>query len=70
MKFYRGTGCPECFNTGYRGRAAIFEMLPMNQAVRELISEKERRSVIEEKLKSFLSPADRAAAGGEEGGGE
>ncbi|MBQ4300629.1 MAG: Flp pilus assembly complex ATPase component TadA [Lachnospiraceae bacterium] len=64
MKFYRGTGCPECFNTGYRGRAAIFEMLPMNQAVRELISEKERRSVIEEKLKSadsgFVSMRENA----------
>ncbi|MBE5896691.1 MAG: type II secretion system protein GspE [Lachnospiraceae bacterium] len=64
MKFYRGTGCPECFNTGYRGRAAIFEMLPMNQAVREMISEKERRSVIEEKLKSadsgFVSMRENA----------
>jgi chemotaxis protein MotA len=30
----------------------------------------ENPRVIEEKLKSFLSPADRAAAGGEEGGGE
>ena len=64
MKFYRGTGCPECFNTGYRGRAAIFEILPMNQAVREMISEKERRSVIEEKLKSadsgFVSMRENA----------
>ncbi len=64
MKFYRGTGCPNCFNTGYRGRAAIFEMLPMNQAVRELISEKEKRSVIEEKLKSaqtgFVSMRENA----------
>lgn len=64
MKFYRGTGCPECFNTGYRGRAAIFEMLPMNQTVREMISEKERRSVIEEKLKSadsgFVSMRENA----------
>ncbi|MBO6154124.1 MAG: motility protein A [Lachnospiraceae bacterium] len=30
----------------------------------------ENPRVIEEKLKSFLSPSDRAAAGGEEGGGE
>ena len=64
MKFYRGTGCPNCFNTGYRGRAAIFEMLPINRAVRELISEKEKRSVIEEKLKSaqtgFVSMRENA----------
>ncbi len=64
MKFYRGAGCPECFNTGYRGRAAIFEMLPMSTAVRELISEKAKRSDIEEKLKSsqtgFVSMRENA----------
>ena len=64
MKFYRGAGCPECFNTGYRGRAAIFEMLPMSMEVRELISEKAKRSVIEEKLKSsqtgFVSMRENA----------
>ena len=30
----------------------------------------ENPRVIEEKLKSFLAPADRAAAGTEEGGGD
>ncbi|MCR4675409.1 MAG: GspE/PulE family protein [Lachnospiraceae bacterium] len=64
MKFCRGAGCPECFNTGYRGRAAIFEMLPMNQTVREMISDKERRSVIEEALKKsdtgFVSMRENA----------
>ena len=64
MKFYKGAGCPECFNTGYRGRAAIFEMLPMSSEVRELISEKAKRSIIEEKLKSsqtgFVSMRENA----------
>ena len=64
MKFYKGAGCPECFNTGYRGRAAIFEMLPMSTEVRELISEKAKRSIIEEKLKSsqtgFVSMRENA----------
>ena len=50
QKFYRGTGCPNCFNTGYRGRAAIFEMLPMSKAVRELISSGARRQEIETAL--------------------
>ena len=48
--FYRGTGCPNCFNTGYRGRAAVFEMLPMSKTVRELISEGARRQEIEDAL--------------------
>jgi MSHA biogenesis protein MshE len=27
MQFYHGTGCPACAHTGYKGRAAIHEML-------------------------------------------
>ncbi len=33
---YKGAGCPRCQNTGYRGRLAIFEMLQMNNQIREL----------------------------------
>lgn len=34
LKFFRGKGCPNCFNTGYRGRIAVFEILPNNRKVR------------------------------------
>ena len=30
---YRAKGCADCRNTGYRGRTAIFEMIPMSKAV-------------------------------------
>jgi len=33
---YRGRGCGRCNNTGYRGRKGIFEILVMNQELREL----------------------------------
>jgi type IV pilus assembly protein PilB len=33
---YRGRGCNRCSNTGYRGRQGIFEMLEMNNEIREL----------------------------------
>lgn len=33
---YRGRGCNRCGNTGYRGRQGIFEMLEMNNELREL----------------------------------
>lgn len=36
---YRGVGCDECSHTGYRGRIGIFELLPVNDAIRELIME-------------------------------
>ena len=50
--FYRGKGCPECFNTGYRGRIAVFEMLPITREVRGLIEKGAGRDVIEKELKS------------------
>ena len=33
---YRGRGCQRCGGTGYRGRQGIFEMLEMNNELREL----------------------------------
>lgn len=36
LKAYRGAGCSHCNNTGYRGRVGIFEMLEMNNEMREL----------------------------------
>lgn len=33
---YKGAGCARCSGTGYKGRIAIFEMLEMNNQIREL----------------------------------
>jgi len=33
---YKGAGCNKCAGSGYRGRIAIFEMLEMNNQIREL----------------------------------
>jgi type IV pilus assembly protein PilB len=33
---YKGTGCSRCSGTGYKGRLGIFEMMQMNNEVREL----------------------------------
>ena len=38
-KFYRGRGCPLCFNTGYRGRTAVFEILTINKAMERAIAD-------------------------------
>ena len=38
-KFYRGKGCPMCFNTGYRGRTAVFEILTLNADIRRGIAD-------------------------------
>ena len=36
-KFYRGKGCPKCHATGYRGRLGLFELLIMNDEMRDMI---------------------------------
>lgn len=35
--FFKGTGCPECFYTGSRGRIAVFEILVFNQDIKHAI---------------------------------
>lgn len=37
LRFYRGKGCSECFQTGYRGRTAVFEILTMTADIRRAI---------------------------------
>ena len=34
---YHGTGCPACNDTGYRGRVALYEIMPMYEQIRELV---------------------------------
>ncbi len=36
----RGRGCDMCYNTGYQGRVAIYEMLPVNEEIKVLIIER------------------------------
>jgi len=35
--FQRGRGCPQCMNTGYRGRTGIFEILINDEDIRDMI---------------------------------
>jgi len=37
VKVKEGEGCFECRNTGYLGRTGIFEMMPMDDAVKNLV---------------------------------
>lgn len=34
MKVYKGAGCDSCNHTGYKGRAAIYEVLPMTDSIK------------------------------------
>ncbi len=37
-KFYRGRGCAACNNSGFKGRTGLYEYMPMNDQVRDLIN--------------------------------
>jgi type IV pilus assembly protein PilB len=37
-KFFYGRGCDRCNNTGYKGRMGIFELLVMNETLREMVT--------------------------------
>ncbi len=36
-KFFYGKGCDRCNNTGYKGRQGIYELLVMNDSLREMV---------------------------------
>jgi general secretion pathway protein E len=35
--FYKGTGCPCCFDTGYKGRCAIYELMPLSSKIKKQV---------------------------------
>ncbi|MGB0453854.1 MAG: GspE/PulE family protein [Bacteriovoracaceae bacterium] len=37
IKVYKGKGCPACNGTGYKGRVAIYEVMPITPLVKEII---------------------------------
>ena len=48
LKFYRGRGCPTCGGTGYKGRIAVFEVMPITRELQRLIIEGASALEIEE----------------------
>jgi type IV pilus assembly protein PilB len=57
-KFMKGKGCSYCQKSGYRGRIAIIELMPINNKVRELIfqnrpADELRRVAIKQGMKTL-----------------
>ena len=48
-KFYKGHGCDECGDTGYKGRKGIYETLKMNDTLREMINQRAPGVVLRQK---------------------
>ena len=45
-RFFRGRGCDNCNRSGYRGRMAIFEIIEMDDGMRELVMQEASTSVL------------------------
>jgi len=55
---YQGAGCERCNNTGYKGRIALYEVLPLREELKELILEggssgELKRAAVESGMKSL-----------------
>ena len=46
--FYRGRGCSRCKETGYRGRAAILELMPISSTIKDQILHNASAQVLKE----------------------
>jgi general secretion pathway protein E/type IV pilus assembly protein PilB len=55
----RPKGCAQCHQTGYRGRTGIFQMLEMDDEVRELVKSKATTGAYREVLKKRSIPSLR-----------
>jgi len=58
IKTYKGKGCQVCGGTGYKGRVAIYEVLPVTPAVKEIIlkhgtADDIKRQAIKEGMKTL-----------------
>ncbi|EQC43573.1 type IV-A pilus assembly ATPase PilB [Bacteriovorax sp. Seq25_V] len=70
IKIYRGAGCEHCNNTGYKGRVAIYEVLDVSPAIKEIIlkhgsSDDIKRQAIKEGMKTLRMSALTKVALGE-----
>ena len=51
--FYRGAGCDKCNNTGYKGRVGLFELLIMNDDLRDMIMSNCTTDELRDRAESF-----------------
>ncbi|MGR3319081.1 MAG: GspE/PulE family protein [Candidatus Anammoxibacter sp.] len=51
--FYKGKGCKHCEGSGYKGRMGIYELMIVNNEIRELIYKKETKQKIKDAASNF-----------------
>jgi type IV pilus assembly protein PilB len=51
VDFYKGGGCDHCNGTGYKGRTVIYEIMFINDEIRDLIARGVNTHVLKEKAR-------------------
>src|SRR4029078_1136324 len=52
-KFYRGEGCDKCNGTGYKGRVGLFELMLLNDELRDMIMRNASTDELRERARSY-----------------
>lgn len=55
------TGCPQCYFTGYKGRRAVFEFLPITPRIQQAIKKRDLEISAEDKELKFVSLSENLA---------
>ncbi|MCE2882596.1 MAG: Flp pilus assembly complex ATPase component TadA [Planctomycetaceae bacterium] len=50
-QFYRGKGCDNCLKSGYKGRMALFEIMSLDDEVRDLVMKQASTAVLRQEAK-------------------
>ncbi len=53
LNIYIGAGCNKCFDTGYRGRVGIYELMLINEDIRDMVYHRESAGKIKTKAIEF-----------------
>jgi len=63
IELYRGTGCNNCYNTGYHGRKGVFEIVPISPTIREMIADRSSNDTIKQQaIKEGMKTLHKSAA--------
>jgi general secretion pathway protein E len=68
-RFYTGAGCEKCFQTGYRGRTGIYELMLINMEIQDLVYKREtagtiKKAALESGLQTLRMDGARKVLGG------
>jgi len=48
IQLYRGKGCQECYDSGFKGRTGIYELMEIDNQLRSLILESPTSDILQE----------------------